>query len=656
MCGIAGVISVGDDLEGTDADLTGRFIQTIKHRGPDSQTVKFFDRCVLGSARLNIIDLSEKGNMPLSNHDGSIWITFNGEVSNFRELSDKYKLQSKYPFKSSTDTEVLVHLYEERGIEFIHELSGMFAFCLYDNRRQKVFLVRDFFGINPVFYTIQHDKIYFASEIKALLNVPDFKKEVNEEAIYHYFTLAYIPHRLTPYTQIRELRCGEMLEADLNEGNYSFRDYHRINYEQHFEISEEEATQKVHELMLDSVRRNLISDAPLGMTLSGGIDTSSMLALAKKLGKSKQMHTFSIKMGESSFDESKYQRIMSQFAGSIHHEVLVGAEEVEQALVEHMAYLDEPSANGACIPSWVLAKEASKYVRVLLSGEGGDEMFNAYDTHKAWKMRELYRNVAPAIARKAVYAFAHLLPTNYSKLSFDFKLKRFTEGAELEAPDAHMYWRHTFKDSDKQKIFRGSGRFKSTAYYFRDLWNSNDFDNGLNKISLIDMRHFFIDDLMVKNDRMFLAHSIESRFPMMDKILFDYVSKLPARYRIKGFKTRWIEKEAMRGWMPDEIVSRPSFGLEMPHSIWLTNKLKPLAEKYLNKKSVEKTGLLVWTEVEKIWLEHLARKRDNGRALWSVMMFIIWFELFIESSDYRKYLRPETKFFTHKNLSPVYET
>jgi asparagine synthase (glutamine-hydrolysing) len=202
-----------------------------------------------------------------------------------------------------------------------------------------------------------------------------------------------------------------------------------------------------------------------------------------------------------------------------------------------------------------------------------------------------------------------------------------------------MYWRHTFTDDDKMKIFRGADRFNQTADYFRRLWDSNDFDDGLNKISLIDLRHFFVDDLMVKNDRMFLAHSIESRFPMMDKILFDYVSRLPAKYRIKGFKTRWIEKEAMRGCLPDEILKRPSFGLEMPHSIWLTSKLRPLAEKYLNKKSVEKTGLLVWTEVEKIWLDHLSGKRDNGRALWSVMMFIIWFELFIETSDYKKYLR-----------------
>ena len=627
MCGIAGIISTQEPLNAEDAAVASQMTYTLKHRGPNRQATQVFERCILGSARLNIIDLSESGNMPMSNQDQTVWITFNGEVSNYKELKEKYSLSSKYNFRGTTDTEVLLHLYEEKGISFIEELSGMFAFCIYDLRRQKVFLVRDFFGINPVFYSIQGKKIYFASEIKALLDIPGFKKEIDEEAIYHYFTLAYIPYRLTPYTQIKELRCGELLEADLTDNSYSFRDYYRINYEQNFDISETEATNKVHELMLDSVRRNLISDAPLGMTLSGGIDTSSLLSVANKLGHSKDMHTFSIKMGESSFDESKYQRIMSAYSGSTHHEVLVGAEEVEQALIEHMAYLDEPNANGACIPSWVLAKEASKHVRVLLSGEGGDEVFNAYDTHKAYKIRNLYKKYTPAVARKIVYAIAHAMPTNYSKLSLDFKLKRFTEGVELDAPAAHMYWRHTFTDDDKMKIFKGAERFKPTADYFRNLWDSNDFDDGLNKISLIDLRHFFVDDLMVKNDRMFLAHSIESRFPMMDKLLFDYVSTLPTKYRIKGFKTRWIEKEAMKGWLPDEILKRPSFGLEMPHSIWLTNKLRPMAEKYLNKKSVEKTGLLIWVEVEKIWKAHLNGIRDNGRALWSIIMFIIWFEL-----------------------------
>ena len=639
MCGIAGVISLAEPVADADAVFVRQMVNTIKHRGPDVQAIKSFEKCVLGSARLSIIDLSEAGNMPMCNHDGSIWIVFNGEVSNFLELKHKYRLEEKYAFKGSSDTEVLLHLYEEKGINFILELSGMFSFCIYDSRKQKVFLVRDFFGINPFFYVIRNNKIYFASEIKALLDIPGLSREVNEESIYHYFSLAYIPHRLTPFNGVDELRGSELMEIDLATGKHSRRDYYRINYTQNFEITEKEATERVHELMLDSVRRNMISDAPLGMTLSGGVDTSAMLALSKKLGLSNKLHTFSIKMGESSFDESKYQQLMSRFAGSIHHEVLVGAEQVEESLVQHIAYLDEPNANGACIPSWILAKEASKDIRVLLSGEGGDEMFNAYETHGAWKMRMLYRKYSPAIVRKMVYAIVHTMPTNYSKLSMDFVLKRFTEGVELDTPDAHMYWRHTFRDNDKMKIFRDPERFKPTASYFSELYNSNDFDHDLNKISMIDIRYFFMDDLMVKNDRMFLAHSVESRFPFMDKILYDYVSQLPVKFRMKGFKRRYIEKKAMEGWMPQEILNRSGFGLEMPHSIWLTNKLKPLAEKYLNKKSVEKTGLLVWSEVEKIWIAHLSRKRDHGRALWSIIIFIIWHELFIESSDYKLYLR-----------------
>lgn len=639
MCGIAGIVSLAAPLNETDKTFVGQMVHTLKHRGPNQQRVEGFEKCILGSSRLSIIDLSDNGQMPMFNSNRTACITFNGEVSNFLELKQKHKLADKYPFKGHTDTEVLLHLYEALGINFIQELSGMFAFCIYDAAKQKVFIVRDFFGINPLFYTISNNKFYFASEIKALLDVPALNKEINEESIFHYFSLAYIPHRLTPYKNIHEIRGSELVEIDLQTGQHQIRDYYRINYEQHFEISEKEAIENVRQLMLDSVRRNLISDAPLGMTLSGGVDTSAMLSLAKKLGKAKGMHTFSIKMGESSFDESKYQRLMSEFAGSTHHEILVGAEQVEEAMVEHMAYLDEPNANGACIPSWVLAKDANKYVRVLLNGEGGDEMFNAYETHGAWKMRMLYRKYTPKQLRDIIYSIVHALPTNYSKLSLDFVAKRFTEGAELDTPDAHMYWRHTFTDSEKQRVFRNPERFRPTATFFSDLFYSNNFDNDLNRLSMIDIRYFFIDDLMVKNDRMFLAHSIESRFPFMDKLLFDYVSKLPVNFRMKGLKRRYIEKKAMEGWMPKEILNRSGFGLEMPHSIWLTNKLKPLAEKYLNKKSVEQTGMLVWTEVEKIWQAHLARKRDHGRALWSIIMLVIWFELFIKSSDYKLYLR-----------------
>lgn len=639
MCGIAGIISLKENLQQEDASIVTQMVQRIKHRGPNRQAIEKFDKCILGNARLNIIDLSNNGNMPMSNHDGTIWITYNGEVSNFHQLRDKFQLEKKYPFRGSSDTEVLLCLYEELGIDFIDELSGMFAFCIYDSRNQKCFLVRDFFGINPLFYSIKKDKIYFASEIKALLDIPDFNKEVDQEAMYHYLTLGYIPHRLTPFKHIRELRPSEKIVVNLPTASFEFSDYYRINYEQNFDISEEQAIKNVHDLMQDSIDRNLISDAPLGIALSGGVDSSSILSLARQSEPNKEIHTFSIKLAESTYDESKYQKLMTSFAKSIHHEVLVTAEQVEENLYAHMAYMDEPTANAASVPNWLLAKYSSKYISVLLSGEGGDELFNAYDTHKAYKIREIYQRFAPKVARKLIYEFAQELPAQYSKLSFDFKLKRFTEGAELDTPDAHMYWRHIFTNNEKSMIFRNSENQLPTESFYRKLWNSNNFDEGLNKISLIDIRHFFVDDLMLKNDRMFLAHSVECRYPLMDKKLFDYVSQLPSKYKLKGLKTRYIQKKAMEGWLPKEILSRPKFGLDIPQSAWLTSQLKPLAEKYLNKKTVEKTGMLNWGEVEKIWQTHLSRKRDHGRALWSIIQLIIWFELFIESNDYKSYLR-----------------
>ncbi|NBX79107.1 MAG: hypothetical protein EBQ94_01815, partial [Flavobacteriales bacterium] len=380
----------------------------------------------------------------------------------------------------------------------------------------------------------------------------------------------------------------------------------------------------------------LVSDAPLGMTLSGGIDTSAMLAIVDQLGLIHKMNTFSLKMGEKSFDESKYQQLMVKKTGSIHHEILVTPEKVIENIYNQISYTDEPSGDGAAIPSFILAKEASKHVKVLLSGEGGDEVFNAYPTISAYQYRKYYR-MAPGIVRNGIKNIIHSLPANYSKLSFDFKAKRFTAGAELDVPEAHFYWRHVFNDQDKKELLFNTETFPETSRFFRDLYDKVE-SNDINKISYIDMKHFFIDDLMVKNDRTFLANSVEGRFPFMDRFLVEYATKLPVKYRVKGLNNlRYIQKQAMRDLLPKEILQRQGFGLEMPHSIWFLDKLGPFAEKYLNKKTVERTEILNWEFIEKIWQIHQSGKADYGRPLWCVLNFLIWFDLFIENDSYKSH-------------------
>lgn len=642
MCGISGVISLNENKPIAEKDLLNakRMNAVLRHRGPDSQAIKHDKKCILSSTRLNIIDLSHNADLPMQTTDGNIILSYNGEITNFKKLKKDFKLDQKYTFTSTSDTEVLLHLYQELGIDCLKHLSGMFAFALYDKRINKVFIVRDFYGIRPLFYRIKNDRLYFSSEIKSFTETDDFSDAINTEAIYHYFALAYIPEQQTPFTEIKELADSHYIEIDLNIQKTEIVEYYKIDYTPNYDLTEKETTQKVHDLLMDSLDRNLISDAPLGMTLSGGIDTSCMLGMAKALGKSNQMHTYSIKIDEPSFDESYYQNIMANYAGSIHHEIKVNAENVIENLIQHMAFMDEPSGDGAAIPSYILAKEAKKDVSVLLSGEGGDEVFNAYETHGAYMVRNLYRKTTPSVLRNLLRKTATILPTSYNKLSFDFLFKRFTHGAEKNIPEAHFYWRHALNKLEQDKLMPNHNNFEPSEKIFTKMFNSLDFDDDLNKLSLIDIKYFFVCDLMVKNDRTFMANSVEARFPFMDRELIDFTSTIPTSMKVKkfGFNRRYIQKQAMKPYLPKEIFNRKNMGLEMPHSLWFLHKLKPIAEKYFSKNMIDKTQILSYPTVNRMWQEHLARKKDHGRSLWCILNFVIWFELFIEKKNYKDYL------------------
>jgi asparagine synthase (glutamine-hydrolysing) len=638
MCGIAGVLSLGSAITPQDIAEAEGMTRMLHHRGPDDHGMRDTERYAIGSARLNIIDLSNHGHMPMSNEDGTIWLTYNGEVTNFLELKRDHRLEDSHRFQSSSDSEVLIHLYEELGIQFINELTGMFAFCLIDERRGKAFIVRDFYGIRPLFYMQEGDRLYFASEIKSFMDLQRFKPEVNHEAIYHFLSLAYIPDRLTPFSNIHEIQGGVLIEVDLGRPTWDERDYYEVRYETNHDITEQEAIVKTREMMIDSVRRNLISDAPLGLTLSGGFDTSSMLSIARELGRSTDVHTFSIRIDEPSFDETYYQRMMADHAKTHHHEVLLRPENVMERFVTHMAYMDEPSGDGAAIPTYLLAEDAKHYVKVLLSGEGGDEVFNAYETHMAYRVRKLYRKYVPKPMRDLIRGVALNLPTDFSKLSFDFLAKRFTTGAELDTPDAHFWWRRSLSRGEKAELMPSHHDFKDTERFFSDLFHSLDFPDELNRISLIDLKYFFIGDLMVKNDRMMMAHSIEARFPWMDRILMEYVSTIPSDMRMKGFTRRWLQKEAMRPLVPKEIFERQNMGLEMPHSIWFLEGMAPLAERYFTKKHVERSGFMSFDAIDRMWQEHRHRKVDHGRSLWCILNFLVWFDLFVYERNFKDYL------------------
>ena len=338
-----GVISLQKPLQEEDEKTVKNMAAMLLHRGPNHTGFYRDNKVYLGNSRLSVIDRAKRSNLPFLDNKEEVAICYNGEVSNYIELKHKYKLDKKYPFKGHSDTEVLIYLYKELGIKFLAELSGMFSFCLYDKKKQIVYLARDFFGINPHFYCHHNRKIYFASEIKALLEVPGIDLTINTQGIFDFLSFAYIPGTQTPYCGIKELRNGQLIEIELNLGRFERRYHFRAKYNTNSSITEEEASDKVYNLLINSVARNLRSDVPIGTTLSGGVDTSGIICLIKDLGKSKDFHSFSIRMGEKSFDESYYQQLVAQSCNTAHHEVLITPEQVIENFYEHIAYLDEPS-------------------------------------------------------------------------------------------------------------------------------------------------------------------------------------------------------------------------------------------------------------------------------------------------------------------------
>lgn len=640
MCGIAGALALDSRLGEGDAAVVRAMTATLRHRGPSAQRVFWDEDCSLGNARLSVMDLSDNAALPMPSGDGSAWLAFNGTVTD--ALRHRPALARRAPFRSTSDTEVLLRLYEERGLGFLSGLSGMFAFCLYDRRLRKAFLVRDPHGMRPLFFARKRGRLYFASEIKALLEVPGIERRLDREALWHFFTLAYMPGRHTPFEEIEELRAGHLLEIDLASGRVEMRRYHRTVYAPDESLGEDDAARALHGLMLESVRANLVADAPVGLTLSGGFDTSTLLALVKELGASRRTHTFSLKVNEASFDESRYQRIMVDFARPIHHEIRVDPEDVLANLEASVAYMDEPSGNGGAVPMLLLSREAKRHVRVLFSGEGGDELFNAYETHRAFKARAAYRAMTTPGLRRVIRSAAAALPASYSKLSFDFLSKRFTEGAELDVPESHLYWRHVLTEERKRGLMP-EGRFPPTAGLFSSLFHSLDFASDLDKISLLDLEYYFVDDLMVKNDRMIMASSVEARFPFMERAVVDFAARIPNRFKVKGLRGRCIQKLAMKGLVPDAIARRANMGLEMPHSLWFLKEFRGLAERFFTRANVERSGVLSHDALAALWAEHLSGKRDNGRPLWCALNFLVWFDLFVHEGSYKRFLTPSSR-------------
>lgn len=627
MCGICGVIDYNRGK--IREDLLLQMCRTMQHRGPDDEGI-YTDISAsgpsagLGHRRLKIIDLSQAGHQPMSNEDGSVWIVFNGEIYNFQELRGEL-IEKKHAFRSNTDTECIIHLYEEYGEDCLKYLRGMFAFAIWDSKKETLILARDRVGKKPLLYYHKYGKLFFASEFCALLASDSIDREINRESIDYYLTFGYIPAPFTIYKDVFKLPAAHMLV--LKDNAVKIKKYWELNYEDKIKISEQEAADEVLRLLKEAVRIRLYSDVPLGAFLSGGIDSSTVVALMSQLSTNK-VKTFSIGFEDSDYNELKYARNIADRFGTDHREFIVKpkALEILPLLIERYG---EPYADSSCIPTYYVSWQTRQYVTVALNGDGGDEVFAGYERYQAMLAAERI----PKIARGMIRAVSRLLPDSVNFKSRLRRIKRFLNGAVLPAHSRYIRWISIFDDTLKKSIY--SQDFMRLACSANPLSFIKPFLGpgeilGIDSLLLTDTMTYLPYDLLVKVDITSMANSLEVRSPFLDQKFMEFAARLPAEYKMKNFTKKYILKKAIRGLVPKENIYRGKMGFGVPIGDWFRSELRDLLSETILSKTSFSRGYFNPDAVGNMVKLHIERKADYSFQLWALLMLELWHQRFAD--------------------------
>jgi len=627
MCGICGIYGF-KELAPASQDLVRAMAKVMVHRGPDDEGYYFDNSVALGMRRLSIIDLVT-GHQPLSNEDGTVWTVYNGEIYNFPEL--KQRLQAKgHAFLTQTDTEVIVHLYEEEGEDFVKRLNGMFAIALWDKKKKKLILVRDRLGVKPLHYLRFNDQLLFASEIKCLLQ-SGCPREIDLEALSQYFTFEYIPAPRTIFRGIQKILPGQMLVIE--NGRMTVRPYWDVQFEpKSLKPGDENVlAEEIEQRLKESVRMRLISDVPLGVFLSGGIDSSSITALMSEVSTS-AIKTFSIGFKEKSFDELGYARTVASRLGTEHQEFVVESDLVKELVPVLMKYIDEPLADASIIPTYIISRLARRFVTVALAGDGGDELFGGYDTYKAYKVARLYRKVPRFIRTRIIKNMVSLLPATKKRLSFEFKAKKFISGVEYPPEIANFIWWGAYAPSAQKNLFSPEFHaalerdpFSPIALHLRNCGARETLD----RLAYLDLKLYLQDDLLVKVDRMSMANSLEIRVPFLDYTFVEFAATIPSSLKLKGLATKYILKKAMRDRLPKEILHRKKIGFDIPLGVWIKNELKDFVTSVLSPANLRKHNYFNAATIEKIMKEHFSGVHNHRQLLWPLIIFQYWYDQYL---------------------------
>jgi asparagine synthase (glutamine-hydrolysing) len=640
MCGIAGFFEPEERLSPAEQrNVLAQMCNVIEHRGPDDEGFFVEDGVALGMRRLSIIDLFT-GRQPISNEDGMVWIVFNGEIYNYRELRDDL-IRRGHTFKTNTDTETIIHLYEEEGEACVTRLRGMFAFAIYDKRNRKLFIARDRVGVKPLHYALAGNRLVFGSEIKSLLQHPLVPRAVNLEAISDFLSFSYVPDPHTAFRGIRKLPPGHTLT--FKDGFLVTRCYWDFNYpEQEPDVkveSEEYYIERLRELIAESVRMRLMSDVPLGAFLSGGIDSSAVVAMMAR-AMNRPVKTFSIGFTESSHDELHYARIAARHFNTDHHEFIV-TPDVCRVVEEIVWHHDEPFADMSSVPTYIVSKMAREHVTVVLSGDGGDELFAGYERYLIDRQRQRFERVPGFFRRNLMLRASRWLPRHVYG-------KNYLRNVALD-PGARYIDSISCFDEDKKQLLLSNEFRRTLARYnatdrFIKLFAAPGSPERLDHLLYLDSKTYLPGDIMTKVDRMSMAHSIEAREPLLDHKLIEFAQQIPALFKLRGSQTKSILKKAMRGIIPDEIIHRPKQGFGVPMQKWFKEDLREMVMDTLTDSRTRQRGYFDQRVVGAILREHLSGRRDNSRHLWSLLMLELWHRAFIDH-------QPEPAFAGAKKLT-----
>jgi len=629
MCGISGIFH--KNQQPVDRSVLEKMNRTMAHRGPDAEGYFLSGPVGLGHRRLSIIDLSS-GGQPMSTADGRYTIVFNGEIYNYQNLRDELS-HAGVVFTTHSDTEVLLYAYAHQREKCLSKLNGMFCFAIWDAAEQTLFIARDRMGKKPLYYWNSESQFSFASECKAFRPLPNFRPELDQVALAHFFQYEYIPAPHCIFEGVKKLPAAHYLTVKA--GQVLVQSYWDVPLGRATEdVDPQQAQSRLIQLLDEAVDRRLMSDVPLGVFLSGGVDSSTVVALMARHREGKDIKTFSVNFNEKSFDESEYSNLIAKKFGTDHYQETLDPHRMIDILPEVCGFLDEPFADYSVIPTYLLSRFTRQKVTVALGGDGGDELFCGYPTFAAGQWAQSYSQ-APSFLRNALNFVVNHLPVSDKDMSLDFKAKQFIYGAAFPPVLRNQVWLGAFHRKEMRDLFlpdTKAATFLAThdpLDRVTEVMRNCPTKHPGERMLYFYQKFYLCDDILVKADRASMAASLEVRAPFLDVNVVEYAASLPYNLKLKGKHTKYILKKSIESLLPHDIIYRPKKGFGIPIAIWLRNELKDEMRRALDPSKIAKEGIFKPSAVTKLVEDHLARKKNNRKQLFSLLMFEWWRERYL---------------------------